>query len=400
MKISYKRISYKEIFNRLSGDLSTIQVLTGPRQVGKTTLIKQVLDDIQQPWHYASADGPAINSETWVAQQWEIARVYANDRSNQTRSAILVLDEIQKIQGWSEIIKKLWDRDIDVDNSVKVVLLGSSPLLLKKGLDESLAGRFEIIYLTHWSFKEMQEAYGWTVEQYIYFGGYPKSAELIHDEVRWRDYILESLIETTISRDILLTARIDKPILLRRLFELGCAYAGQVLSYNKMLGQLDNAGNTTTLAHYLELLSGIGMVKGLDKYSGSKVRRKGSSPKLAVFNTAIISAQQFTTFSEAQTDRVFWGRLVESAVGAHLVNTALSKRLTISYWRDGNAEVDYILERGARMIGLEVKSGLKKGTTAGMHLLKQRYNPSKVLLVGGEGISLETFFLSDVLSWL
>lgn len=399
MKNLYKRACYNTLFDRLSGELSTIQVITGPRQVGKTTLVKQVLDELKLPSHYASADGPTINSEAWIIQQWDIAKIYAADKGNISQRAILVLDEVQKIKHWSEIIKNLWDRQAMNGACLKVVLLGSSPLLLRKGLDESLAGRFELLQLTHWSFQEMQDAYGYSLEQYIYFGGYPRSAEFIHDEERWREYILNSLIETTISRDILLTSRIDKPILLRRLFELCCAYSGQILSYNKMIGQLDNAGNTTTLAHYLELLAGIGMVGGLEKFSGSLLRQKNSSPKLSVFNTAIISVQQFKTFSQAQLDRDFWGRLAEAAVGAYLANASISRRIKVMYWRNKGIEVDYVLSRGKDIVALEVKSGLNKAGTAGMAAFDKLYRPKRMLLVGGAGIPLEKFLSTDIDAW-
>jgi len=170
-------------------------------------------------------------------------------------------------------------------------LLGSSPLLVQQGLSESLAGRFEILRIGHWSFSEMRDAFGLTVDQYLYFGGYPGSAALINDEERWRRYLLDSLIETTLARDILLMNRVDKPALLRQMFRLGCEYSGQILSYQKMLGQLQDAGNTTTLAHYLDLLSGAGMLCGLSKFSSEVVRQRGSSPKLQVLNNGLMTAQ-------------------------------------------------------------------------------------------------------------
>ena len=265
---------------RLGEQRRFIQVVAGPRQVGKTTLVGQVLDRLTVPNVFVSADEPSRSDGAWLAAQWDRARIASREAGG--AGAVLVLDEVQKIPAWSETVKRLWDEDSRARRRLRVVVLGSAPLLMQRGLTESLAGRFEIVHLPHWSYAEMHAAFGFTLEQYLYFGGYPGAAPLIADPPRWRRYLLDSLIETTIARDVLLMTRVDKPALLRRLFELGCRYSGQVLSYTKMLGQLQDAGNTTTLAHYLELLAGAGMLTGLPKYAGQTVRQRGSSPKLQV----------------------------------------------------------------------------------------------------------------------
>ncbi|MBT9169972.1 MAG: hypothetical protein DDT18_00308 [Actinobacteria bacterium] len=275
----YDRDINRRLIERILESRRFIQVLYGPRQVGKTTAIKQVLKEIDLPSHYASADQPTLRNEVWLEEQWEIGRLKAKEN----KAAVLVFDEIQKVSDWSEVVKRLWDEDTFNNLPLRVILLGSSQLLIQKGLTESLAGRFELIRAGHWSFSECQDYFGWDLDTYIFYGGYPGAAPLIREPERWVRYIQDSLIETTISRDILLMTRVDKPALLRRLFYLGCEYSGQVLSYQKMLGQLQEAGNTTTLAHYLELLSGAGFVTGLGKFSGQAVRRRGSSPKLQVF---------------------------------------------------------------------------------------------------------------------
>jgi len=277
--------------------------------------------------------------------------------------------------------------------------IGSAPLLIERGLTESLAGRFEVIRVPHWSFAEMREAFGWTIEQYVYFGGYPGSAPLIGEPARWRSYIVDSLIETTISRDILLMTRVDKPALLRRLFQLGCAYSGQILSYQKMLGQLQDAGNTVTLAHYLELLEGAGMVMGLMKYSHGQVRQKGSSPKLQVLNTALMAAQGGKTFEEVRGSGDEWGRYVESSVGAHLVNTSAGAGLAVTYWRERNHEVDFVLQRGTECVAIEVKSGRRRESLPGMAAFAKHFSPKKTLLVGAQGIALEELLGQHAEHW-
>lgn len=383
-----KRAMYHALLDRLQEERAFMQVVAGPRQVGKTTLVRQVLEACPQPSHYASADEPGINGKVWLRQQWEVARIKAGQ---QQQPVVLVLDEIQKITDWSQVVKQLWDEDSFRRIQVKVVLLGSAPLLIQRGLTESLAGRFELLHLPHWSYAEMREAFGWDLNQYIFFGGYPGAAPLISKHQRWQRYLLDSLIETTISRDILLMTRVDKPALLRRLFQVGCSHSGQIVSYQKMIGQLQDAGNTTTLAHYLELLAAAGMVTGIQKYSGSLIRQRASSPKLQVMNTALISAQGTGTLKTALLERDQWGRLVESAVGAHLINSLYGSELRLWYWREGNNEVDYVLQRGDELVAIEVKSGRLRDSMPGMAAFVKQYAPQRTLLVGQQGLSVAEF---------
>jgi predicted AAA+ superfamily ATPase len=280
------------------------------------------------------------------------------------------------------------------------MLLGSAPLLVQRGLSESLAGRVELVRVPHWSYAEMQQAFGWNLDRFLYFGGYPGAASLIEDPDRWARYILDSLVETTISRDILLPTRVDKPALLRQLFKLGCDYSGQVLSYQKMLGQLQDAGNTTTLAHYLQLLGGAGMLIGLQKFSGARVRQRGSSPKLVVLNTALMTASAGRSPDEAREDRDFRGRLVETAVGAHLINTAEGGSVEVSYWRERNMEVDYVLRLGHRVTAIEVASGQRKDTLAGMAAFAKEFRSIRKLIVGGQGIALREFLSRPASAWV
>lgn len=388
---------HDELVKRLKEKRRFMQVLAGPRQVGKTTLVRQVMATSKLPGHYASADEPSLRDRTWLEQQWDMARLKASEGK---AGALLVLDEIQKIADWSRAVKLLWDADTYSGAPLKVVLLGSSPLLIQSGLTESLAGRFEVIVAPHWSFSEMREAFGWKLEEYVFYGAYPGAAELIEDPERWRRYILDSLIETTISRDILLLTRVDKPALLRRLFQLGCAYSGQILSYQKMLGQLMDAGNTTTLAHYLELLQGAGMLAGLSKYAHGRVRQRGSSPKLQVMNTALMSAQDHRSLKEARQDGDHWGRLVESCVGAHLLNSSLGTNIQVAYWRERNQEVDFVLQQGKTTVAVEVKSGGRREVFPGMGAFARQFKPHRQLQVGGQGIPVEEFLSKAAAHWL
>jgi predicted AAA+ superfamily ATPase len=392
---SFQRSQVAVLAARLHEPRRFIQVVAGPRQVGKSTLVRQAAGMLAMPIHYVSADEPSLRGVAWVAQQWEAARLAGKG----AEGAVLVLDEIQKIPAWSETVKRLWDEDTRSSCPLKVVLLGSAPLLIAQGLTESLAGRFETTLLPHWSFTEMRAAFGWSLDEFIFYGGYPGAAPLIGEPQRWARYIQDSLIETSISRDVLLLTRVHKPALLRRLFELACRYSAQALSYTKMLGQLQDAGNSTTLAHYLELLAGAGMVRGLPKYAGDVARSRGSSPKLQVLNTALMTASCGYSLAEARADPEFWGRLVESAVGAHLGNAQLCGECSLYYWREGNLEVDFIVTAKRKLSAIEVKSGRAPLAHSGMAAFAQSFKPSRTLLVGGDGIALEDFLTQSVAHW-
>ena len=394
----YTRPQVHELVRRLNEPRRFLQVVAGARQVGKTTLATQAALQSGLPTHYASADEPTLRGMAWLEQQWEVARLLVGNKDS--GDALLILDEVQKLTGWSETVKRLWDTDSRDGRPLKVVVLGSAPLLVQRGISESLAGRFEVLHLPHWSYAEMQAAFGWSLDQYLFYGAYPGAAALIKQPQRWVRYIRDALIEPTISRDVLLLSRVDKPALLRRVFELGCAHSGQILSYTKMLGQLQDAGNTTTLAHYLDLLAGAGMVTGLQRYSGHAMRQRASIPKLQVLNTALMIAQADISFAEAYADHSFWGRLVESAVGAYLANAAATGTCRLYYWRKGNHEVDFVVCTGRHTVAIEVKSRYRQVKLAGMAAFANIFKPTSTLLVGGDGIDLEMFLRQPVTHWL
>ena len=412
---SFQRAQISTLLSRLREDPKWLIVVAGPRQTGKTTLVRQALEQLDLPSRYLSVDAPKptelipsddledagpildVRNTAWLIREWERAR---KDARQSKRGFVLVFDEIQKIPNWSETVKGLWDADRHEGLPLHVVVLGSAPLLMQRGLSESMLGRFETIRLPHWSFTEMSEAFAFDLDRYIYFGGYPGAARFIKDkdQDRWRDYIVNSLIEPNIERDILVMQRVDKPMLLKRLFELAAMYSGQIFSYNKMLGQLQDVGNTTTLSRYLDLLCNAGLIAGLENYSGRVHRRKASSPKLNVLNTAFMSVYSGYTFEEAKADRSFWGRLVESAVGAHLFNTG-TPDVRLYYWRERSLEVDFVLEHGRKLVALEVKSGPHRGNTAGMEEFATRFSPRRSLLVGEGGIPIAEFLSTPAMDW-
>ena len=392
---SYERVLLRTLAKTLDKPLPVFQVLAGPRQVGKTTLAKQLMAQSSFPAVYASADSPLPPGPEWIETQWRLARLKAREGG----TSLLVLDEIQKVRGWHEEIKRLWDGRDSQPEHIRLLLLGSSILLLRDGLAASLAGRFFLHRCSHWSFSECREAFGWTFDQWIYFGGYPGTAVFASDETEWRQYVTESLVETVLARDVLQLQRIAKPALLRHLFALAASFPAQVFSYNKMLGQLHDAGNTTTLAHYLQLLESAMLASGLEAFWRGRVRKRGSSPKLILWNNALVNALSGRTMAQSLDDSAWRGRLVENAAGAHLLNGLSPADHTITYWRVGDLEVDFVVSSGATDRAFEVKSG-RAGKTSGMQAFRKLYPDARALLVGNEGIPLEEFFLTPAADWL
>jgi predicted AAA+ superfamily ATPase len=391
--MTYQRALFFDLQRILKSSLPVMHVLVGPRQVGKTTIARQLVDSLGLPAVMATADSPTPLDGAWIETQWRRVLMQAADGP-----VLLVLDEVQKVSGWSESIKLLWDgRDPALD--IRVLLLGSSALLMQDGLTESLAGRFLLHRCPHWGFAECREAFGWTLEQWIFFGGYPGAAVFAHDENLWKRYIVDSLIETVLARDVYQMARVGKPALLRHLFALAASLPAQIVTYTKMLGQLQDAGNTTTLAHYLRLLEGAFLLSGLELFSRGVQRKRGSSPKLLLWNNALVNALGLRTFAQAASDPSWWGRLVENAVGAHLCNGLGSMEFGVTYWRDGKYEVDYVVERGRDIWAIEVKSG-GTGDARGLERFRAAYPEAKTLMVSGPGIPLEEFFSVPAGQWL
>ena len=390
----YKRAEYQIIKNRLEEPRKFIQVVMGARQIGKSTVVKQVLKDLDLPYLFYSADNVPASNTAWVSDCWEAVR--SLKRSKNWESAILVIDEIQKVPNWSEVVKKEWDDDTFNDRNIKVLLLGSSRVRLEKGLSESLAGRFEEIRMGHWSYVEMRDCFGWSLDQYIFYGGYPGAAPLVDDEDRFQQYIQSAIIDATINKDILMDTPIGKPALLRQTFELGAAYSGELLSLNKMLGSLQDAGNTSTLSGYLNLLAESGLLCGLQKYSIDMARRRASIPKLQVYNNALKTVYSPMPFNQAVLDRKSWGRIFESGVGAYLVSQAFVHRFDVFYWRERNDEVDFILRKKNSLVAIEVKGNAEK-RTEGLDKFRELFKSTSSFIVGDGGIKAEEFMSMDLM---
>lgn len=391
--MGYKRKQFEEVLNRINEPRDRIQVIVGPRQVGKSTLITQVLEECTLPYDNYSADDVAGVSANWLAQIWEAQRMKMLSRGESKR--LLVIDEVQKIRNWSETVKAEWDRDTREKRELTVVLLGSSRMWIEKGLTESLAGRFELIRLSHWTYLEMKECFGWTLQQYVYYGGYPGAARYINNDTRWRNYVKDSLIEPSISKDILMDTKIMKPQLLRQLFEIGSDYSGELLSLTKVAAQLQDAGNVTTLAGYLHLLDECGLLCGLQKYAEDDARKYNSVPKFQVHNNALRNVYADEEFAEMIENPQAWGRYVESAIGAYLVSQAQIYDYKVYYWRDKADEVDYVLVRRKKKIAIEVKSG-RRTINNGLPKFAETYHPHKSLVVGSGGLSFEEFLTMDL----
>lgn len=401
---SFERPQVENVIRLLTEDEKRLVVaVTGPRQTGKTTIIRQALERVGLPSRYVAVDRPGDPLAPpspydlgWLVRLWEDAR---REAEKTERGFVLALDEIQHIEGWSAVVKGLWDRDQASGCPVRAIVSGSAPWSMLTGLHESMMGRFFPVQVRHWSLPEMADAFGFSLDEYLFFGGYPGAADYRTSLDEWRNYVQNTIVTPAIGRDIIALTRVDKPALMRRLMELVPHYTGQILSYNKMVGQIQEAGNTTTLARYLDLLSDAGLVTGLGNYSAKPYLEKASSPKLNVLNTAVMTTQIGYTLDEARADRSLWGRIVESAIGAHLHNTMLTAT-KLHYWRHRNHEVDFVLSRGPNVLGIEVKSGQRRTRPAGLDEFQKRFPKARTLLVGAGGVSLSEFLTSPANYWL
>lgn len=389
----FQRAVNEVLRNRLLEPRRFVQFLQGPRQVGKTTSVKQVLTSLPIESHYANADAPENQTRGWVREQWQIARS-AHARSN--RPVVLVMDEVQKVDRWSDIVKQLWDEDTWHEREIRVALLGSSPWLMDRGMGDSMAGRFETIRTAHWTWPECRDAFGISLEEFAFYGGYPGALPLISDPGRWRSYVEDAAIESTVVRDVLHMSRVDKPALLRQALYLSCEYSGRELSLQKMRGQLEDIGSLSTVAHYLGLLDGAGLIAPLQKYAGQAARRRASVPKLQVRNNALLSAVCKWEFNQSVRDYERWGRLVESCVGAYLAEQARVRGDNLTYWRDGTSEVDFVYCSGTRVVGIEVKTALRKRRWAGLAAFADAFGGSvETLVVGEGGMALNDFLCGE-----
>jgi hypothetical protein len=339
----FERPFVAELLQRLQGQPRLIQVLTGPRQVGKTTGVRQLMAQCGWPAHYASADDVLTSDRSWLLQQWQQALLLGND-------ALLVIDEIQKVPNWSETLKALWDQQ---PARLRVLLLGSSALQIHTGVSESLAGRFELLRIHHWTFAQLQAAFGYDLPRYLAFGGYPGAVALEGSPDRWYAYMKDAIVEAVIGKDILQSRTVAKPALFRQAFEILCAYPAQEISYTKLLGQLQDGGNTDLIRHYIELYGAAFLLHALQKYSAKTWLSRSSSPKMLPACPALYSLVAGVSVA---TDAEQRGRAFELAVGAEL----MQQPGQLFYWRERNDEVDFVLQYPDRLYAIEVKSGRKK----------------------------------------
>lgn len=378
MKAYVRTALVADLERRLKGSARLIQVISGPRQVGKTTVAHQVRERWGGATLYFSADQPDTPDRAWVRDRWGEAR-----RLRRTRGAdtLLVLDEIQKIPGWSQVVKALWDEDRREGGRLRVVLLGSSALLVQRGLTESLTGRFELHRHAHWGFAECRAAFGLGLEEYLRFGGYPGALRFRRDPLRWAQYLRDAVIETVVGKDILLMSPVQKPALLRQTWGMAAAHPAEIVSLQKFLGQLTDAGNATTIASYLHLLEAAFLISPLHRWSGSRVMMKASSPKLVIRDNGLVNAMSPPLIRGGVMEPSRRGRLAENAVGSALLTLAAPLGAEVSYWRERDLEVDYVLSRGAELFAIEVKTGAARTGTAGLTAFQRRWPHARAVVI-------------------
>lgn len=392
----FERSQVSTLAARMAGDGTwTMQFVVGPRQTGKSTMVAQAIKRSGVVSHFVSSDEATVADAAWIEREWAVARTMAKSSGG---PVVFCIDEVQGVPGWARCVKALYDRDRREGTPVRAVLSGSSSLLLHKGMEDSLMGRFEIIPSAQWTLSECREAFGFSLEEFVYFGGYPGAAPFSSDEARWRSYMRDAIVEPTISKDVLEMGSVRKPAIMRNLFRLGCAYSGQELSYSKMLGQLDGKGNTDTIAGYLDLLGKAGMLSGIQKFSDKETAKRRSSPRLMVHDTSLMTSMSDKGRATLLGDPATRGRLVESAVGAYLLERSVAEGFEVMWWRDRTKEVDFVLRDGPSLSAIEVKSG-GESEQSGMAEFLDRHPGARRIVVGGAAAGscdVEEFLLGEV----
>jgi predicted AAA+ superfamily ATPase len=362
MKKAIKLNFISTLKERIEAEVGLVQVILGPRQVGKTTTTLNLLEECYQSNSmYVSADSVFNADAAWLRSNWQLAL---------QEHKILVIDEIQKCFNWAEVIKSLYDETKREKRRLTCVLLGSSSLEIQKGLSESLTGRFQLIRVPHWNFAESQLGYGLSFDDFLHYGGYPGSYDLIGTK-DWYDYVKTSIVSTVVEKDILQFNKVRNPALFRQAFELLISYPAQEISYTKLLGQLQDKGNVDLIKHYLKLYEGAYLIKALEKYSPKANKVRSSSPKIIPLAPALAFLATRASFSPEERGRVF-----EALVGAQLLRTGED----LFYWREGDSEVDFVLKKGRSLWAIEVKSGRKKNPK-GLDAFKQKFPSARPVVI-------------------
>jgi len=368
--ITYERPFVAQLEKRLFAEQPLIQVVVGPRQVGKTTGMRQLLARYPGNNHYANADDLLVTDRTWLLEQWQKARLLGD-------GTLLVIDEIQKIPNWSETLKSLWDKN---PRGLRVVVLGSSSLQIQTGLTESLAGRFEMTRIYHWNYTELRSAFDYDLERFLLYGGYPGSVAYEEEYDRWYAYLKDSIVEAVIGKDILLNRKVGSPALFRQAFEILCRYPAQEISYTKLLGQLQDKGNTDLIKYYIELYAGAFLVHPLEKYSAKGWLTRSSSPKILISCPALYTMTEGPRVLDDPERR---GRVFELAVGAQLLHLPGD----LYYWREKNAEVDFVYRYQGKLYAIEVKSGRRK-SAKGLDAFMKHFSDACPVIISTDNFPL------------
>ncbi len=363
---------------RLKEKSPLIQVICGPRQIGKSTSLQQFHEQSGSEKKIYLVSGDGIAQANWINEQWQNAI---------DTNRILIIDEIQKIPQWSETVKKLWDAGIRNHRPIKCVLTGSSSLSLQNGLTESLTGRFELIQANHWTLDQTLAIKKMSLNEYLTFGGYPGSYRFLNNLQRWSSYMTQSIVETVITKDILTQAHVKSPALFRQAFYMFSSVPAQVISYHKLLGQLQDKGNIDLIKYYLYLFENAFLIKTIHKFSNNEIKKKGSSPKIILMAPALSSFHRLDNLDETA-----YGRIFESMVGAEFIKA----NLEIFYWSEGDYEVDFVLKHKDKLIAIEVKSRRNKKATSIEYFLK-KYPEAHTIFITKDNFQI---FSKDVKAFL
>lgn len=329
-----------------------VQILTGPRQVGKTHILLDSAARWRESALYLAADAPESSLPGWWELQWQRTLQMAG-----RGKSVLFVDEAHYLPQWSPVIKSAIDEVYRKKLPLHIVITGSATLPLGSGAREAMTGRFERIELRQWNPRDLAEAFSLdrdeAIECFIRFGSFPGGMSLISDIPRWKAYIRDSIIDPAVGRDILMREQVRKPALLRQIFAVCTGHPSEILSLAKIAGALSDAGTLETIAHYLGLLEEAYLIASVRKYSAREVRRRSSPPKIVPLSNALTAASRSGDPPLPARDPAPWGRWVENACIAFAIGCGQK----VHYWREEPLEVDFVLIGSWGKWAIEIKTG-------------------------------------------
>lgn len=378
--MKFERTHVQALLSRLSLPSPAVQAVVGPRQVGKSTLIRQVLEKLEAPTVFLSCKSVQYRQTGWIHKEWEIARLLAKHHGH----CVIAVDDAQRLPGWAPLLCQLHKEDLEQQRDIRIVITGSSELELLQQLKDKFPQSHEVIRAGYWTYPEMRCAFNWGIEQYLFYGGLPRSGDEPSDDETWLNWIRELMFDNLLKEDVKAVAPAQNHEAIFDYFKVSSVHSGNIMSYAQLAQKLPFTVKPTTLANYQKVLSRAGISNGLARIQdGGEISRSGS-PKLQLSSNAWLTGMMNSRFDKLRSQGVIWKQVFKSAVGAHLLNFAQENAYSVHYWFDRQHRVDFVLKKNDALVPIVVMPGdVKQGTDAIQAFAKNNAMPHAIILQAG-----------------